>query len=144
MGMIPLDKINNRTPETRARSGTILIVEDETLVGWSLANALKKVGHNVAIVPTGEAAIEYLTECRCGLLITDVNLPHMDGFQVAAIAKARFPSLPVIMTSALDDEKARSRAAQAHIDYFIEKPFNLNEMTALVNAILAKEPDHQV
>ncbi len=141
--MVQLDKIFKQLLQTKMASNSILIVEDETLVGWSLATALKKIGYEVTIAGSGEEATDYLGSAGCSLVITDVKLPHLDGFQVAAAAKAQTPPIPVIMISALDDGYGQPNNAHTHIDHFVEKPFNLSEMTALVNRILSKNHNHQ-
>jgi DNA-binding response OmpR family regulator len=135
--MLPLDGQNRTDTGAQKHRHAILIVEDETLVGWSLANALKKVGFDVTILASGEPAIEKIGTDEFSVVITDARLPHLDGFQVAAAAKKR--SFPVIMITAIDDEESRSMAAQAGINYFIEKPFDLNEMTMLVTDLVQKE-----
>lgn len=114
----------------------VLIVEDEVLVGWSLANAFRKIGMEVLIVESGEKAIEHLAATRFDLVITDFKLPHIDGFDVAAAVKSSSPGTPVIMMSALEVPTSGGKAAGS-IDSFVEKPFDLKEMTAIAGSLLS-------
>ena len=110
-----------------------MIVEDETLVSWSLEKALRKAGFEVTVVGCGEKAIEKLYSTHFDLVITDLKLPHIDGFQVAAAVKTFSPQIPVVMISAVEDEACSEKIAKTHLDCFVEKPFDLKEVTELVN-----------
>jgi DNA-binding response OmpR family regulator len=114
----------------------ILIVEDENLVGWALGSALKKTGFDCIAVRSGEGALEVIKSVAIDLVITDLKLPQIDGFEVAAAAKARFPEIPVIMISAGEGDDLRVPIQNCNIDEFVEKPFDLNEMTGVVGTLL--------
>ncbi len=114
-------------------SGTkILIVEDEALIGWSLANALKKAGFTVVIAETGEKALEKLSLSGYDLVITDLNLPHIDGFEVASSVKKYSSEIPVLMMTTKDKHFMNDLAHLTNVDSVIEKPFNLREIITLV------------
>ena len=123
---------------TSLQSPRVLIVEDEILVSWSLGEALKKAGFEVTVVECGEKAIEKLYSTRFDLAITDLKLPHIDGFEVAAAVKAFSPDVPIIMISTLDDQTSHEMAVKTHIDSFIEKPFDLNEIVSLAGHLIAQ------
>lgn len=115
----------------------VLIVDDESLVCWSLERALNKIGCRIISAPTGEAAIQAISTERFDLIVTDMKLPHLDGFAVASTAKQRLPDTPVIMISAFGDEASRQKAKELSIDYFIDKPFDLAAVANLVGNILS-------
>ena len=120
-----------------AQQPRILIVEDETLVSWSLSTALRKVGFIVVAVTSGEQALEKLNSLPFDLVITDVNLPHIDGYSVVAAVKTFHPRIPVVMMSAIDDPL--SDVVHADVDGFIEKPFDLREVVVRISTLLATQ-----
>jgi DNA-binding response OmpR family regulator len=117
----------------------ILIVEDEALIGWSLANVLKKAGFTVVIVESGEKALEKLHSSGYALVITDLNLPQIDGFEVASSVKKYSSDIPVLMITAKDRQVVSDLAGIDDVDSFIEKPFDLREITALVNEYIHRK-----
>jgi CheY-like chemotaxis protein len=123
---------NKKGMSTIKRVPNILVVDDEPLVCWSIENTLIKEGFRVTTINSGETAIQLLFSNHFDLVITDLELPNMDGFQVAMAAKRYSPSIPIIMISACDDPEYRKRSKGVLIDYFIDKPFDLQEIVALV------------
>lgn len=124
---------------TYGRNPKVLIVEDESLISWSLAYSLGKAGIEIIVAESGEKAIERLGSCVIDLVITDRKLPHIDGFQVASAVKAFDPHVPVIMISAQGDVSGNDKTHERVVDCFVEKPYDLAEMTKLVRRqILAK------
>jgi DNA-binding NtrC family response regulator len=121
--------MNTPNQQTAAR---VLIVEDEKLVVWSLSETLKRAGFSVTAVQTGESAIEKLLAGKFDLVITDMNLPRVNGFEVASIAKNSQPSIPVIMITAAEMHPADELRNGGCVDFFVEKPFDLKEVTTLV------------
>jgi CheY-like chemotaxis protein len=109
----------------------ILIVEDERLVSWSLTKALEKAGYCVSVAETRERAEEHLASRRFDLVITDVNLPSANGYEIAS---GLDPGIPVIVISA--GPEPPGHAANPHVHTFVEKPFVLDEITALVGSLL--------
>lgn len=118
-----------------------MIVEDENLVVWALGSALKKTGLDCIAVRSGEGALEVIKSVTLDLVITDLKLPQINGFEVAAAAKARFPEIPVIMISAVEGDDVRLPIQNSNIDQFVEKPFDLNEMTGVVNTLLHRDKE---
>jgi DNA-binding NtrC family response regulator len=117
-------------------SHKILIVEEESLIGWSMANALGRAGYEPEVVECGEDAIEKIRAGGIELVISDYRLPRMDGFDLAASVKKISRSLPVIMISSDEEIPSAKADAATNVDYFIDKPFNLSEIVSLVSDIL--------
>ena len=116
----------------------ILIVEDETLVSWSIGNILKKAGHESTIVDSGEKAVELLAKQDFDIVITDLKLPQIDGFVVATTAKTKNPTTPVVMISAMSNQTIQGLQVQQLIDYYLEKPFDLNEIVEISKTLINK------
>lgn len=110
----------------------ILVVDDEPLVCWSLEKTLNRAGCRVTSLSCGEKAIELLRTGHFDLVITDLKLPKMDGFHVAEAARAIFPDIPVILISAFGDPSAREHSERLKVNYFFDKPFDLQEITNIV------------
>jgi CheY-like chemotaxis protein len=113
----------------------ILIVDDEALVRWTLENVCKKARCQVTMVESGEKAIAALNSARFDLVITDMKMPDVDGFEVAEAAKRSLPHVPIIMISAWGDEESRRKARGASI-YFVDKPFNVLEIKRLIRSLI--------
>lgn len=117
-------------------SHRILIVEDESLIGWSMANALGKAGYEPEVVECGEDAVEKIRGGGIELVISDYRLPRMDGVDLATRVKEISRTLPVIMISADEELGTEEIDPDRSIDYFVDKPFNLHEIVTLVGNIL--------
>ncbi len=125
----------------RAPSGQggriVLVLDDDPLVRWSLGNALEKAGIHVKAAGSGEEALRLLEEIRFDAIITDMELPRMDGFAVTAAGRRCTEGIPVIMVTASGDEAARTKAAALGINHFVDKPFDLDEIVDLVKKLFA-------
>jgi two-component system nitrogen regulation response regulator GlnG len=120
----------------------ILIVEDESLIGWSMANALGKAGYDPEIVDCAEAALEKLSRGCYRLVISEFRLPRMDGLDLAARIREISGPLPVVIISAHEDLGSAELDTAIGIDRCIEKPFNLNDLVDLVGEILHTAPSN--
>jgi two-component system, NtrC family, response regulator AtoC len=116
----------------------ILVVEDEILVSWSLVKSLSRNGFDVSVVETGEKAQELIGTNHYDLVITDVNLPSIDGFEVASYAKSIHPEIPIIVMSALAENSSKESALPLNIDRFVEKPFDIIEIIEIINGLLPR------
>ena len=133
-------KTHSHAASSVARPTTrkILIVDDESLIRWSLAHSLQEYGLEVTMVDSGEQALKALETVRFDIVITDLELPLMDGLAVATAVKSCSSTTPVIMLSALE-EKLLCRPEEIKlIDSYVEKPFDLKEMVSLVNRLLCR------
>lgn len=119
---------------------TILIVDDEGPVRGFLAMLLKDAGHRPLQAIHGAQALELVTEDRPDLVISDIMMPILNGTELCRRLKADETTkvIPVILMSS-----ANVRAAdRAGADAFIAKPFNIDEMEALVERLLPPPTTH--
>ena len=123
------------TPISKESLRNILIVEDEPLIGWSVANTLKKAGYQVTVVDSGEKAIERMNSAEFDLIVTDFKLPKISGIAVAANAKSRYPTIPVILMSAYEECRMLIDSFQRNVDLYMQKPFDLSELTIAVRSL---------
>ena len=117
----------------------ILIIEDEKLLANSLKALLEKKGFDVECVYDGESGAEYAETGVYDLLILDVMMPKMDGFEVARSVRAKRCGTPILMLTARSGLEDRIRGLNAGADYYLTKPFDSRELLACVNALLRRQ-----
>src|SRR5215831_20907024 len=98
----------------------VLVVEDENLAALSLRTILAADGHVVEIAPDAERAVLMLQASQYDLVITDFQLPNMDGLELAALIKQCFPDLPIVLITAYA-EKIGATGKVSNIDLVISK-----------------------
>jgi CheY-like chemotaxis protein len=118
----------------------VLIAEDEPHIVESLSFLLSREGFDVSSAADGEAAFACLEEDPPDLMILDVMLPRMNGFEVLRRVRAdpRLKALPVIMLTAKGQHQDRRRAEEIGADAFITKPFSNREVVDRVRALVAR------
>ncbi|MCK6538494.1 MAG: response regulator transcription factor [Anaerolineales bacterium] len=116
---------------------TILVVEDEPALRDTLSYNLKKDGFAVESVGDGRAALESARKLKPDLIILDIMLPELDGFEVARILR-RETTTPILMLTARDDEIDRVVGLEVGADDYLTKPFSMRELMARVKAQLRR------
>jgi DNA-binding response OmpR family regulator len=118
-------------------NGTVLIVEDEQTIAELVRAYLARDGFAVTWVRSGEQALEELARHPVRLVVLDLGLPGIDGFEVCRRLRAR-TSVPILILTARDDEIDRVAGLEAGADDYVTKPFSPRELTARVKAILRR------
>ncbi|HJQ14165.1 MAG TPA: response regulator transcription factor [Anaerolineales bacterium] len=116
---------------------SILIVEDELALRDTLFYNLKKDGFTVEAVGDGRAAIESARRLQPDLIVLDLMLPEMDGFEVCRILRREMIT-PILMLTARDDEIDRVVGLEVGADDYLTKPFSMRELMARVRAQLRR------
>ncbi|MGM9606092.1 MAG: response regulator transcription factor [Oscillospiraceae bacterium] len=117
----------------------ILIIEDERFLADSLKTLLELKGFEVECVYDGVSGTEYAEMGIYDLLILDVMMPGMDGYQVARQVRADRLTTPILMLTAKTDVQDRIEGLNAGADYYLMKPFDNRELLACVNALLRRQ-----
>lgn len=115
----------------------ILVVEDELSLQETLAYNLIKQGYEVDTAGDGIAALERARQLHPDLIVLDLMLPGMDGFEVCRILRQEMTT-PVLMLTARDDEIDRVVGLEVGADDYITKPFSMRELMARVKAMLRR------
>ena len=115
----------------------ILVVDDEISLQETLAYNLKKEGYEIEVAGDGTTAIELARQMKPDLIILDVMLPGLDGFEVCRILRQEM-STPVLMLTARDDEIDRVVGLEVGADDYMSKPFSMRELIARVKAMLRR------
>jgi DNA-binding response OmpR family regulator len=116
----------------------ILIVDDEPAIVATLRERLEREGFVVLAAASGEQALALLAEGRPDLLLLDVGLPGMDGFELLRRLRARGLDLPVILLTARGDEIDRVVGLELGADDYVVKPFSARELVARARALLRR------
>ena len=117
----------------------ILIVEDERLLADSLKTLLEKKGFQVEAVYDGETGEEYAQLGVYDLLILDVMMPKLDGYELARRVRASRCGVPILMLTARSALEDRVQGLNAGADYYLTKPFDSRELLACINALLRRQ-----
>ena len=117
----------------------ILIVEDEKLLADSLKTLLERKGFTVECVYDGETGEEYARTGVYDLLILDVMMPGMNGYEVARSVRAKRCGTPILMLTARSSLEDRIEGLNAGADYYLTKPFDSRELLACVGALLRRQ-----
>lgn len=115
----------------------ILVVDDEISLQETLTYNLKKEGYVVEVVGDGLAALELFRSIKPDLVILDVMLPGLDGFEICRTLRQE-SNTPVLMLTARDDEIDRVVGLEVGADDYLPKPFSMREMIARVKALLRR------
>ena len=119
------------------RDKQILVVEDEYEIGDIIEHYLKREGMRVIRAMNGKQAIEIHTAQSVDLILLDIKLPELNGWEVLSKIRQKAQT-PVIMLTALDQDIDKVMALRIGADDFVVKPFNPNEVVARVQAVLRR------
>ena len=117
----------------------ILIVEDEKLLADSLQAMLEKKDFEVEVAYDGESGEEYALFGVYDLLILDVMMPKMNGYELARQVRAKRLGVPILMLTARAGLEDRIEGLNAGADYYLTKPFDTRELLACINALLRRQ-----
>lgn len=116
----------------------LLLVEDDAPLADGLANSLRQSGYSVDWSANGRAADAALMTREYDLVILDLSLPGLDGFEVLRRLRAQNKPLPVLILSARDASAERVRGLDSGADDYLTKPFDLEELEARVRALIRR------
>jgi DNA-binding response OmpR family regulator len=131
-GRVP--KLGRR--ELTALRQIILIVDDETDVANTYARVLQRAGFNCLVAYDTAEALALFDSQQPALVLSDINLPTADGFEVARYATQKRPGIPVVLMSARNNASQPMEAARAGAVHFMRKPFSNSELVTIVASLL--------
>ena len=117
----------------------ILVIEDEKLLADSIKTLLEGKGFEVEVAYDGETGAEYAELGIYDLLILDVMMPKMDGYQVAREVRAKRCTTSILMLTAKSAVEDRIYGLNSGADYYLTKPFDTRELLACINALLRRQ-----
>lgn len=117
---------------------TVLIVDDEPGIRLAVTDYLEAAGYSVIAAATGQQAWQLVQNYRPHLLVTDIRMPQMDGYELVRRVRQQpaFRLLPVVYLTECSQTQDRIRGYQTGCDAYLAKPFNLDELAAVVRNLL--------
>src|SRR5437762_3500662 len=119
----------------------ILVVEDNVQLARQIASALTEAGHDPMVVHDGERALDKTKQKPFDLIVLDVILPGIDGFDVLRHLRSEHMASRVLMLTARSEVKDRVTGLQLGADDYLPKPFAMRELVARVNALGRRYPE---
>jgi two-component system, OmpR family, alkaline phosphatase synthesis response regulator PhoP len=120
------------------RQETVLVVEDDASLRLGLNKALRSAGYAVRVAATGPDGLEAALAAVPDLVLLDVMLPGMNGFEICEELRRRDADLPIIMVTAKGEERDKIRGLKLGADDYVVKPFGVAELLARVDAALRR------
>ncbi|MBQ8237591.1 MAG: response regulator transcription factor [Oscillospiraceae bacterium] len=117
----------------------ILLIEDEKMLADSVAALLSSRGYEVEAAYDGDAGLQYARLGVHDLVILDVMMPGLDGYQVARQLRSEHCAVPILMLTAKSDILDRIEGLNSGADYYLTKPFDSRELLACVRALLRRQ-----
>jgi DNA-binding response OmpR family regulator len=122
---------------SESQGGTVLLVEDEHSIGSMTRGYLERSGYRVIWVRSGEEALAELGRHQVRIVVLDIRLPGIDGFDVARLVRTR-SDVPILMLTARDEEPDRVAGLELGADDYLTKPFSPRELVARMKAVLRR------
>ena len=116
----------------------ILLVEDDEMLAEAVSRALTQSAHAVDVARTGEAADRALATSQYDLVLLDIGLPQLDGFEVLKRLRQRRSAVPVLILTVRDLPEDRVTGLDLGADDYLTKPFHLGELEARVRALIRR------
>src|SRR3954447_12353964 len=124
--------------ETEESNFRVLVVDDEPNIVDVISMALRYQGFDVAAAANGSDALQQVKAFRPHLMVLDVMMPDMDGFEVAERLGAQRGGVPIIFLTARDSTEDKIRGLSAGGDDYMTKPFSLEELVARIRSVLRR------
>jgi two-component system response regulator FlrC len=124
---------------TNGHSRRIMVVDDDEGIRHILSMALFGMGYEAVDASSGTEALNLLLKSSFALVLTDLEMPGMDGWNLASRIKNRFPNIPVILMTGHAREDVMERMKGSSVDYVIFKPFRLEDILKTAEKLLGAE-----
>lgn len=134
---------SKNSQETNAGTNAILVVDDNYLVAYVVGQLVGHMGFRAVLAANGREALDWLAVEEFIAVISDVEMPMMDGFELAGHLRLLYPELPVLMISALFDESRRQKALSLGAKDLLEKPITEGQLVAVLSRHLPVRPIHE-
>ena len=118
----------------------VLVVDDEKLIVKGIRFSLEQDGMEVTCAYDGEEALRLAQENKFDMILLDIMLPKMDGFEVCQAIR-EFSNMPIVMLTAKGDDMDKILGLEYGADDYITKPFNILEVKARIKAIMRRTAD---
>lgn len=117
----------------------LLLIDDDAALVMALTMALEDAGHQVVTARDGREGLRVIEQTAPGLVITDVNMPALDGFSLCRMVRAKGNRVPIIVLTSRDNEVDEALSLELGADDFVSKPFSTRVLLARIAALLRRE-----
>jgi DNA-binding NtrC family response regulator len=124
-------QINAKVP------GRVLVIDDEKSARLLLERVLSRAGHEVVLVETGEQGLDRLSKDKFDLIITDKNLPGIDGLEVLRLARQNSPRLQAIVITGFPTPETKTSAKDLGVFSYVTKPFGILDILGTCDAAIS-------
>lgn len=119
----------------------ILVAEDEPMLLKTIELKLKKEGYDVIATSDGRQAMTAIEESDPDMVITDIMMPYASGLEIISHVRQKIPrKIPIIILTAMEQEKVVMEAFELGADDYVTKPFSLNELVMRVKRLMMRPP----
>lgn len=125
------------------RNMRILLIEDEVPIAEVIKQGLEQAGYSVVVAHDGVSGLKEAQAARFSLLLLDVMLPGLDGWQICRTLRQERDTTPILMLTARDSVPDRVRGLDLGADDYLPKPFDFSELLARIQALLRREQSHK-
>jgi CheY-like chemotaxis protein len=134
---------DKRVPKPQRGSGTILVIDDESVVRQAARTVLEKSGFEILVAENGQEGVDLFRKQsdRISLIILDLTMPVMRGEPAFDLLRAIRPDVPILLASGYDETDAAARTADKHFAGFLQKPFDVNRLTEAVASALGLQEE---
>ncbi|MDE2586467.1 MAG: response regulator, partial [Betaproteobacteria bacterium] len=131
-------------PSPVANLPTVMVVDDSLTVRKITSRMLAREGYHVLTAKDGVDALEQMIDTLPDVLLVDIEMPRMDGFDLTRNVRAdeRLKSIPIIMITSRTAEKHRTYAFEIGVNHYLGKPFQEDELLELVQGFVARRHQH--
>ena len=133
---LPFFKAGKNLRERVNYGPNILVIDDEELVRNALQETLEKLGYTVVTTSSGEQGLNILKEGNVDLIVTDLAMPGLSGWDVAIKAKEIDPHMPVIMTTLMEDDLWMEKIKRFGVDVVMSKPLEREDVGEIIASAL--------
>lgn len=116
----------------------ILVVEDDAALRKMMQSVLQRNGYRPLLAEDGQAALDILEREQADLIITDIMMPNMDGYELTELLRQSNYNMPILMVTVKETYTDKHRGFSAGIDDYMVKPIDINEMILRVRALLRR------
>jgi DNA-binding response OmpR family regulator len=125
----------------KGREAQILVIDDEYSVRFSISQILSHAHHHVTVAENGKAGIRLFREKEFDIVLTDLGMPEMSGWEVCKTIKGISPNFPVGIITGWGIEVNQAEIKETGVDFVISKPFDLDEILNIVAETLESKKD---
>ncbi|GCD77672.1 hypothetical protein JCM31826_11540 [Thermaurantimonas aggregans] len=129
----------NLAKKSAMSKAKILVVDDDHLIRQAISFKLEKEGYTVKVANDGESALSMIENEKFDIIISDIMMPYISGFELLKILKEKGSEAPILMLTALNSENAVVKAFDLGADDYLTKPFSPNELIMRIKKLLDKK-----